>query len=89
MKKTLFAMVVGAGLILLASTVSVWAGSASVRNDEHVEWVERRTEYRFRFDLDPAKSGWHRETDTIFHIRKDGTEKEEKKRGESGKKSRK
>ena len=50
MKKTLIAMVVGAGLILLVSPDCVQAGSASVRNGEHVEWVERRTEYRFHSD---------------------------------------
>jgi hypothetical protein len=89
MKKTLIAMVVGAGLILLVSPNCARAGSASVRNGEHVEWVERRSEYRFHSDPDPAKTGWHRETDTIFHIRKDGSGKEEKRHGEGGKKSRK
>jgi hypothetical protein len=90
MKKTLIAMVVvGAGLILLVTPDCARAASASVRDGEHVEWVERRSEYRFRSDPDPAKSGWYRETDTIFHIRKDGSGKEEKRHGNSGKKSRK
>ena len=85
MKKSSLVVFTGVALILLAWPVSVWAGSASVRNGEHVEWVERRNEYRFHSDPDPSKSGWHRETDTIFHIRKDGSGKAEKRHGESGK----
>jgi len=76
MKNTLIATLVGVGVILLASSNCAWAGSASVREGEHVQWVEKRTEYRFRSDPDFNKTGWQRETDTIFHIRRDGSGKE-------------
>lgn len=82
MKRTLASIAVGAGLtVLLVCPVRVGAGSVVLKEGERIEWVEKRTNYRFHVDKDPEKSGWQKETDTIYHIRKDKPDKGDAGRG--------
>lgn len=74
--KTLVILIASA--TLLTGSVAHSGGSVKIKENEKIEWTEKRSSSYFHVDKDPNKSGWRKSIDTIYHTTGGDNGKEKK-----------